>query len=327
MAFIDGISNTHNSIQFHKLVTEIGVRNNPVLAAVARNGIKGTDKDTVKWSAYDFGTIGNTSRSNLEGQDAPDGKVFTPDNFENSYTIVHESWGITYSQATMSQDEATSAANLAMQEQGILQFASNQMARKLMFNTRHVPANINEAPENDGLVPVIKSAGNVLNLNGAELTVDDINRILQTMFEAGSLSGNVVAVMSATMKQKWNKILKGSRDFVDYEKKMANIVVDSVETDFGILHTMIDLNMNNVNYAGAGDSIVLLDLDKIFLNFKEIVRFNETTGKAYGGYLFSEPLAKTGSSQKYQLYGEFTVEYAHPRNHAIITNVGAVTTL
>ncbi len=39
------------------------------------------------------------------------------------------------------------------------------------------------------------------------------------------------------------------------------------------------------------------------------------------GFLFTEPLAKTGSSDTYQIYGEVGLKYGNVRSHGKITNL------
>lgn len=39
------------------------------------------------------------------------------------------------------------------------------------------------------------------------------------------------------------------------------------------------------------------------------------------GFLFAEPLAKTGASDRFQIYGEVGLRYGNERSHGKITNL------
>ena len=48
-------------------------------------------------------------------------------------------------------------------------------------------------------------------------------------------------------------------------------------------------------------------------------------GAGPAGLMAAEELAKTGASDKYQLYGEIGLEYGNERKHACIYNLGGYT--
>lgn len=86
---------------------------------------------------------------------------------------------------------------------------------------------------------------------------------------------------------------------------MGGVNVQTIETDFGKINIMLDRYM-------PVDTLAVVSLEQCKPRFLLI------PGK---GHFFMEPLAKTGASTKYQLYGEIGLEYGNERAHGKITNV------
>ena len=81
--------------------------------------------------------------------------------------------------------------------------------------------------------------------------------------------------------------------------------MQEIETDFGRIGIMLERAMPATALAFAH-----IRLCK--------PKFLVIPGK---GFMFVEPLAKTGSSEKYQLYGEVGLEYGDEVCHAKITGL------
>lgn len=62
------------------------------------------------------------------------------------------------------------------------------------------------------------------------------------------------------------------------------------------------------------DQLVVASLEEL------APRFLEIPGK---GHFFAEPLAKTGSADKVQIYGEIGLEYGNERKHGKLTIAGS----
>lgn len=88
-------------------------------------------------------------------------------------------------------------------------------------------------------------------------------------------------------------------------RNVGGVSVTTIETDFGTLNVMLDRYM-------PADTVEVVSLDQC------VPVLLETPGK---GFLFSEPLAKTGSVDKAQIYGEIGLEYGHEIAHGKITGL------
>ena len=81
--------------------------------------------------------------------------------------------------------------------------------------------------------------------------------------------------------------------------------MDTLVTDFGTFGVMLN------RWMPAGQ-VAIVDLSVCYPVFLEI------PGK---GLLFTEELARTGASRKFQLYGEIGLEYGPENAHALIKDL------
>lgn len=142
--------------------------------------------------------------------------------------------------------------------------------------------------------------------------VDDINVLLQSVFDNGGISEQETATLFLPSGQK----LAVSRAYANAYGKanptagtrnVGGIAVDTIVTDFGTLNVVIER-------ALPADAIAVVSLDQIdpvFLN---------VPGK---GVLFEEELAKTGSSIKSQIYGEIGLKYGFEGAHGVLRGLFA----
>lgn len=150
------------------------------------------------------------------------------------------------------------------------------------------------------------------SLGTADLSVDDhINPFVQAVFEAGGLTGgNAVFLVNATQKVAISKAYAtayGKADPLTRGEKIGGVVVDTIDTDFGTLGIMLDRMMPRDAIAVA----TLSECRPVFLNIP---------GK---GVFFEEPLAKTGSSDEVQLYGEIGLDYGNAASHGVLRGLKA----
>ena len=95
------------------------------------------------------------------------------------------------------------------------------------------------------------------------------------------------------------------KNYQERSRSIGGVNVQEIETDFGPIGIMLERAMPANALAFAH-----LRLCK--------PKFLVIPGK---GFMFVEPLAKTGSSEKYQLYGEVGLEYGDEVCHAKITGL------
>jgi hypothetical protein len=88
-------------------------------------------------------------------------------------------------------------------------------------------------------------------------------------------------------------------------RNVGGVAIDTIITDFGTFGVMVDRWMPTGKIAVADLSVCA----PVFLDIP---------GK---GHLFAEPLAKTGASEKFQLYGEIGLEYGPEVYHGLIADL------
>lgn len=144
---------------------------------------------------------------------------------------------------------------------------------------------------------------------GTAPTADSFNDIFQMAFDNGGLSEQETAVIVVNSRQKRNvtKAYAGQYRQADplAGRNVGGVSVDTVVTDFGTFGVMMDRHMPQ-------DTFAVVSMEQCQPVFMDI------PGK---GVLFSEPLAKTGSSNDEQLYGEVGLKYGSERAHGVITGL------
>lgn len=140
------------------------------------------------------------------------------------------------------------------------------------------------------------------------VTLEDLNDIMQMAYDNGGLmEGETRTLLVGTnQKRRVTKALITDAGYKEATRNVGGVNLTVIETDFGSLNVMMDRLV-------PADTIVAVSMEEcapVFLNIP---------GK---GFLFAEPLAKTGSAEASQIYGEIGLEYGNERKHAKITGAG-----
>ena len=140
----------------------------------------------------------------------------------------------------------------------------------------------------------------------------DVNGLLQSVYDNGGINEQGTATLfvpsgqkraiSAAYASEYAKsdLLQGTRD-------VGGVAVNTIVTDFGVLNIVIER-------ALPADAIAVVSLEQVhpvFLNIPD------------KGVLFEEALAKTGSSDKTQIYGEIGLEYGNQAAHGVVRGLFA----
>lgn len=137
-------------------------------------------------------------------------------------------------------------------------------------------------------------------------TVDDVNILLQSVFDNGGIAEQGTATLFVPSGQKRRlsaayAAAYGQANPMNDTRNVGGVALDTIVTDFGTLNVAIDRDL-------PADAIAVVSLEQIKPVFLDI------PGK---GVLFEEELAKTGSSEKSQIYGEIGLAYGNERSHGI----------
>jgi len=135
-----------------------------------------------------------------------------------------------------------------------------------------------------------------------------LNAMLAGMYEDETTVSpliNPVIVLNGTTKTKLSSEFTNNLGLADRSRTIGGVNVETIVTDFGTFGVVLDRYMPT-------DELALLDMSVIAPCFLPI------PGK---GHFFTEPLAKTGSFDRAQIYGEIGIEYGPEQFHGLITAI------
>ena len=135
-----------------------------------------------------------------------------------------------------------------------------------------------------------------------------INAMLTAMFQTeGKIAPLVqpVLFMNGATKVKLSTDYTNNLGLSDRSRTIGGVNVETIITDFGTFGVVLDRYM---------------DTDKILLADMSVVKpcFLPIPGR---GHFFTEPLAKTGSYDEVQLYGEIGLEYGPEQFHGTVHTI------
>ena len=140
------------------------------------------------------------------------------------------------------------------------------------------------------------------------VTVTALSDLMQMVWDNGGITNQATATIicnSAAKRQISSAYASAYGQFQETSRTVGGVNVDTIVTDFGTLNVMLDRAMPQGTLA----VVSLEQCAPVWL---------ETPGK---GHLFSEPLAKTGATDRVQLYGEFGLAYGNELAHGKMTGL------
>ena len=137
-------------------------------------------------------------------------------------------------------------------------------------------------------------------------TVDDINGLLQSVYDNGGINEQGTATLFVPSGQKRRISAAyadtyGKSDLLAGTRNVGGVDLNTIVTDFGVLNIAIDRVL-------PADAIAVVSLEQVAPVFLSIPE---------KGVLFEEELAKTGASDKTQIYGEIGLEYGNEAAHGV----------
>ena len=168
-------------------------------------------------------------------------------------------------------------------------------------------ANAGEANRTRGLLELTE--GNVSIAAGGEaLSADLLRRLYREMADAGAYFNNMVMFLSAYQKQMVTEIYASQMGLnLPVCRNVGGINITQVETDFFAMGIVWD------RFVPA-DTVLIADVAHIAPVFQVV------PGK---GVLFTEELAKTGASEKLQLFGQIGLAHGADFLHGSIRGLRA----
>lgn len=240
---------------------------------------------------------------------APDPTHYVRQDETNVVQIFQRAINITYSK--LGNNNAIAGINVLGQTQPVqnekdFQITANlkQIAKDANYTFLHgvyaKPTAANVAAKSRGILTAITSKV-INNTSAAELTKDMLQELFRNCATDGFDWSNAVMFVDAYNKQKVSDIY----GYAPQDRNIGGLNIKQIETDFGNVMVVFEPTMNG--------TLGLFDMNKVKPVFRNIV------GKGVG--VFYEDLAKTGASEKGQLYGEMGLDYGSEYFHAKITNL------
>jgi len=146
------------------------------------------------------------------------------------------------------------------------------------------------------------AAGQTNSASSATLTKEMIDQILQDLWDNGAQFVNPVMVMNSFQKRQISNIY----GYAPTDRNIGGVNIQQIETDFGNIGVILD------PFQLAATVAVVTDVNRLGIVTQPV------PGK---GNLFLEELAKTGASEKLQLFGKLGVD------HGPAANIGTITSL
>ena len=317
MAGITGLGTTYGLPNYVGELFSVSTEDTPFLSAIG--GLTGgvsTSSVLFTWSTYDLRDADET-RQRVEGADAPTAEARVRSNGSNVLEIHQEQVAVSYTkQAARNQfagsEPFVSGINAVTDELGWqLQQEFKQIARDVeksfIVGTYDLPANNSTARTTRGIIEAIDD--NEVDLSSSALTQEDVLDLMQLAWENGGIqeSETRTLICGASIKRQLTKLFITDVKYEEASRNVGGVNLQTFETDFGRTNIMLD------RYVPA-DTLLVVSLEECKPRFLEI------PGK---GHFFAEPLAKTGASEKVQIYGEIGLDYGNQLKHGKIINIAA----
>lgn len=315
MPGIVGMGTTFNLPNYVGELFQASPSDTPLLSAIGGlTGGEQTDKKEFEWQTFDLRDP--SIPSHLEGQDAPEGQARVRQNVRNVVQIFHETVELSYTKiAATGQRDGLPGNNPVTNEMDwqVMQ-AIKQIARDVEYtfiNGVYSNPTDNSAPRKTrGILSAITT--NVITMDDgsggpAPLSEEAVLDLLQSVWENGGIQEQETAtiIVNGTQKRKLTEIFITNKNYQEQSRNIAGVNVQTIETDFGRLNVMLNRYM-------PPDQLAVVSLEQLRPRFLLI------PGK---GHFFEEPLAKTGASEKVQIYGEIGLEYGWEGAHGKIVNL------
>lgn len=335
-AAVLGQGTTYNLPNYVGELFALTPQDTPFTSAIGGlTGGRKTKSTKFGWQYYDE-RDGSASRQRLEGHDAPQAENRKRQFAENVVEIHHEAIEVSYTkQAAVNLiDDAAAGVEGSNPVTDEFEWQTDKqlkaIKRDIEFSFLHgtfqegaddgagtgsTGDGIEDTPRKTrGLLAAIASNVIVSDADGTgtgtvgeAVSIDLLNDIAQMAYDGGGLAeGDTATVMvGSTQRRNLTAAAKAAGLTPPPSRDVAGVHVTTIETDFGVLNVMLNRYMTD-------SDLVVVSLEECAPVFLEI------PGK---GFLFVEPLAKTGSAEKAQIYGEVGLWYGNEKKHGKITNL------
>lgn len=317
MALVSGQGTTFDLPNYHGELFTVSPIETPFLSAIGGlNGARVVTSTLFEWQTIDR-RAGSVNNSAVEGAAAPEGQERARTNVQNVVEIHQSAVEVSYTkQAARGNFSGANIAPLAtdafidevsVQTMAELQSMALDIEQSFLSGTFSNPASNATARKTQGVL----GAAATVSANGGvarAITPAIVTAHLKTMFDAGAKLPQDTTVIMVGADQKvalTNAYTAVAGTFLPPSRTVFGTNLEQIVTPFGNFAIMLN------RWMPTGE-VGVIDLSMCRPVFLQIEN---------KGTLFLEPLAKTGASDKYQLYGEVGLDYGAPNEHGIITDL------
>src|SRR5690606_3471702 len=320
-AGITGQGTTYNLPNYVGELFAASPEDTPLLSSIGGlTGGRSVNSVVFEWQYYDLRDAAD-DRQRQEGADAPAATARVRGTESNVVEIHQEAVEVSYTkQAATGQRGAGSTAvqlgstaipadELAWQLAQQFKQIARDVEKTFITGTYARPASETElggeVRRTRGLLEAITTNAETAD----ELTEEAVLDLFQSVWEAGGIQVGETrtVIVNATLKRQLTKIFIKDASYAESSRNVGGVNLQTFETDFGRANIMLNRYM-------PADTLVVASLEDLAPVFLEI------PGK---GHFFAEPLAKTGSADRVQIYGEVGLEYGHEARHGKLTITGS----
>jgi hypothetical protein len=231
----------------------------------------------------------------------------------NTCQIFHRSVSVSYAKQSVT-GQITADATTGLVDGNDGQPVQNERDFQIMAHMRQIAVNTEYtflqgayqqatsaavAAKTRGITSAVST--NSVNASAADLSKGLIDTLMRTMANNGAEFVNPVCFCGALQKQRFSDIY----GYAPEDRNIGGVNIKQIETDFAIVGIVWTPYM-------AANEVLIADLafcSPVFLPVPE------------KGVLFYEELAKTGASERGQIYGQIGLDYGPEEFHGLITNL------
>jgi hypothetical protein len=161
------------------------------------------------------------------------------------------------------------------------------------------------SPTKGGTTQAISADGVVDVYKTTALTIARLNGLMQAIWDAGGMAESETATLAVNsgLKLSISQLYANAYGkFMETSRNVGGVNFQTITTDFGTLNLMLD------RFIPQG-TLAVLSLEQLRPVYLEVPE---------KGHFFAEPLAKTGATDRTQLYGEAGLEYGNEIAHGKI---------
>lgn len=309
MAGITGQGTTFNLPNYAGELFSVSPEDTPFLSAIGGlTGGEAVHSTQFSWSSYDLRDASATAQK-VEGAAAPAGDERVRVNGFNVLEIHQEAVEVSYTKqaatglgvggTALSGVNSNVTDELGWQLTQALKAKARDIESTFINGTFANPATNATPRRTRGLLQAITT--NVGAPTAGPLVEADVLDLMQAVWTAGGIQEGETRTLlcNAAVRRALTKIFITDKGYQESTRNVGGVSVKVIDTDFGAVSVMLDRYM-------PADVLAVVSLEECAPVFLEI------PGK---GHFFAEPLAKTGASEKVQIYGEIGLKYGNERKH------------